>query len=88
MKSINEMQEENILKVIKDGPRLRYDYSTWIVARDPKKKRVCIGGLGCMSVGQMWCDEEPEHTRYAGYKKAPIIDAPDSPEPWFRDDKE
>lgn len=51
--------------------RLSYDKQTWIVARDRANKKVLIGGLGCIGVGQMWIDED-------GYQEAPgFNDAPE-----------
>ena len=56
---LNLLAEQNVLKVLRDGPRLRSDYNTWIVAR--RQGRVLVGGLGSLGVGQMWLDEGPQH---------------------------
>lgn len=71
-KSLDELQGENVAKFMQDGPRLRRDYNTFVTARDPERKMVCLGGLGSMGVGTMWFEERPEHHNYPGYDDAPI----------------
>lgn len=46
--------------------------NTYVVARDPDAKKILIGGLGTMGVGQLWFDEEPDHKNYSNYKTAKI----------------
>jgi hypothetical protein len=71
---IGVLQHGNIVKAIKDGPRLRYDYSLFCVARDRARKRVLVGGLGGLGVGQEWF-EEAGHAHYPGYEDAPERDS-------------
>ncbi len=47
----------------------------FVVARDPSKKMVLLGGLGAMGVGEMWFKDEPPHRDYHGYDDAPIQDS-------------
>ncbi len=61
---------------LKHGPGLRKDYNVWVVARDPEAKRVLLGGLGGMGVGQMWFGEDDRHKEYPGYAEARIEHAP------------
>lgn len=68
---INKLAEENIKDVLENGPGLRYSRNTWIVAKDPKRNRILVGGLGGLGVGQMWFDETPDHKNYPGYDEAP-----------------
>ena len=64
-----EALAENVGKFMEDGPRLRYDYHTPVLA-------VCdcgyvlLGGLGGCGVGQMWFPEEERHKDYIGYDEA------------------
>ena len=44
-----------------NGPKLRYDYNIWVVAKDTKRKKVLLGGLGGMGIGQMWLEMEDRH---------------------------
>lgn len=65
-----EAAAQNISKFMADGPRLRSDYNTWIVARDRSRGYVLVGGLGCMGMGEMWCRDEPRYASYPGYAAA------------------
>jgi hypothetical protein len=67
----NHLIEANVLKAIKDGPHLRYDYNVIIVARDRAAQRVLLDGVGSLGVGQVWQSEEPRHAQYPGYADAP-----------------
>jgi hypothetical protein len=49
--------------------------STFVVARDPARKMVKLGGLGCLGVGEMWFADSLDHQTYAGYAEAPIEDS-------------
>ena len=44
--------------------------NTFVIARDKKNKKILLGGLGILGVGQMWVDEKLHHKKYRGYKKA------------------
>ena len=64
-----EALNENFRKFMKDGPRLRYDYNTPVLA-------VCdcgwvfLGGLGGLGVGQMWLEGDERFKDYIGYDEA------------------
>lgn len=68
---LNALREQNVAKVMADGPRARYDMNIWVVARDRVDGWVKLGGLGAMGVGEMWEPDGPEMLRYAGYEEAP-----------------
>lgn len=65
------LQEQNVLKAIQDGPRARTDYNVFVVARDRTARRVLIGGLGSLGVGQMWFPEQEQYVSYPGFENAP-----------------
>lgn len=71
---INAMRESNILKALRDGPRLRRDYDEWIERRT-LDGHVLLGGLGAFGSGEMWFKEEPRHKEYPGYATCPVDDA-------------
>lgn len=48
---------------------------TWIIAKNSKNKRVLLGGLGSIGVGQMWFEEHPDFAKHAGYAEAPERDS-------------
>ena len=81
--NVNALREQNVLKVLRDGPRLRTDYNTWIVARDPDAGLIKLGGLGGMGVGEMWFTETEDHKLRAGYDDAPCIKSPDQNQPFW-----
>ena len=68
MKIVDKLQMENFEKFLEDGPRLRYDYNVFIVAK--REGQVLLGGLGSCGVGEMWVDEEARHKDYPGYTEA------------------
>ena len=74
-KEIEQFQAENIENFLEHGPGLRYSYHTWIVAKDTVRKRVLLGGLGGLGVGEMWREEQPEHRKYPSYAEAPEKDS-------------
>ena len=41
-----------------------------MLARDRVRGKVLLGGLGGMSMGQMWMDDEPHYAKYKGYLTA------------------
>lgn len=69
--SIEKLQNENLSNFMENGPGLRTSYKSWVVARDRKKKRVLLGGLGSMGCGEMWFTDQPRYADYEGYKNAP-----------------
>lgn len=73
-KTTEEAQAENVADFIENGPGLRYGRNTWIVARDPKRGVILIGGLGGMGIGEMWFAENESHRDEIGYSEAKIID--------------
>lgn len=85
IEDINVLRELNVLKVMKDGPRLRSDYNTWIVARDPEAGLIKLGGLGGMGVGEMWFQESERDVQLPGYEDAPTVQSPaQSDDPFWR----
>lgn len=72
--TIEQLQAENIAKFMQDGPRLRVDYHTFIVAKDTKNRRLLIGGLGCLGVGEMWSEAWDEDKNKPGFDEAPEMD--------------
>ena len=68
---IAKLQAENFEKFLADGPRLRYDYHVWVVAKDTEHKKVLLGGLGGCGVGEWWFDMEERYTEYSNYAEAP-----------------
>jgi|SRR5580704_12472670 hypothetical protein len=69
-KKIAEAEEHNLELLFKDGPRLRFDYETWVVARDREAGMVVLGGLGGLGVGTMWAADE-RYQDAVGYDDAP-----------------
>lgn len=58
-------------------PRLSYRHQIFLVARDRAKKKVLLGGLGAMGVGQMWVDENPDkYPAFENWDTAPEREAP------------
>jgi len=66
-----QKQKENTKIFMENGPGLRYDYNTWIVAKDSAHNKVLIGGLGGMGCGQMWAETEQRHKDNLEYAVAP-----------------
>ncbi len=67
---IEALQAQNIINAEKNGGKLSYDKTIFVVARDRGAKRVLLGGLGGMGVGQMWFEEEGSE-KYFGFEDAP-----------------
>ena len=53
-------------------------YCGWIEAKDSKKERVLVSGLGTLGVGSMWFEMTERHRDYPDFKEAPEVDAPPS----------
>ena len=66
--------ENNLEVFMEQGPGLSTQYLTFIVARDRAKKRVLVGGLGGMGVGEMWFNDDPHFAAKPGYENAPDAD--------------
>lgn len=66
------IQRANTAHFLKHGPGLSYAYQTFVIARDPDRGMILLGGLGGMGVGTMWFKERPEHKNKAGYAEAKI----------------
>lgn len=75
MSEAAERANHNLAEFLEKGPGLRYTTKTWIVARDPARKMVLVGGLGCMGCGQMWREERPTDHEDSTYQSAPIMDS-------------
>lgn len=54
VKTIEQKKEENLERVLRDGPRLSYGMNSWIEAKTPCGNFVLLGGLGGMGCGTMW----------------------------------
>jgi hypothetical protein len=78
-KTVEQAAAENMREFMKHGPGLRTATNTWVVARDPERRKVLIGGLGGAGVGQMWFDEKEGDKDRTGYDEAPIQNS--APEP-------
>jgi hypothetical protein len=76
---VDKLQAANLAEFMENGPRLSYAYSTWIVARDPERGRILIGGLGGLGVGQMWRAERDGDSERPGYADALLRTSPSGP---------
>ncbi len=54
---------------------LSYVNKYFVVARDRAKKRVLLGGLGALGVGEMWFDEDKDSPSTPGFHEAPHREA-------------
>ena len=72
MSEAEEALSENFIKFLEDGPRLRYDYNTPVLAICSCGD-VLLGGLGGCGVGQMWFPWEERYKDYPGYNEAERI---------------
>lgn len=77
MSKLSEALEHNLQDVIENGPRLSYSRKTAIVAYDPVKRRVLLGGLGALGVGEMWFDLREGHMKEIESEQVPVRPAPD-----------
>ncbi len=76
MATVAQMRAKNFDMMLRDGPRLRYDYNTWVEAKDTKSNKVLIGGLGGLGIGIMWFPMGKRHKKLPGFNEAPEKDAP------------
>ncbi len=56
------------------GPGLYKDMTSFVVAKDTKNKKLLLGGLGGMGMGEMWvnlCDGDENRS---GFAEAPEVD--------------
>ena len=63
----------NLADFFENGPGLRSNRSTWIVAKNTPKKMVLKGGLGAMGVGQMWMTATSSDQDSVEYAVAPEV---------------
>ena len=70
----DQLQRENILHFIREGPRMSTVYNVWVVAKDTKNELVKLGGLGACGVGEMVLPTQERHKQYTNYKEAPDTD--------------
>lgn len=73
MKTVEDVKAHNMKVYMRHGPGLNGHYRTFVIARDPYTKRILIGGLGSLGVGQMWFDEKDTDRDRIGYKEARIV---------------
>lgn len=71
---LQALQDANILKAIQDGPRMRRDYSQFVVARNRASGGVLLGGLGALGVGQMWFNDRGQYDELPGFADAPEME--------------
>lgn len=64
----------NAAVLMERGPGLDRRYQSFVIARDPGAKKILLGGLGGMGVGQMWIDTSPKDDNRIGYKNAPFME--------------
>lgn len=74
---IDQSQADNLAEFMEHGPGLRLSTRTWVLARDPEKKQVQLGGLGAFGVGRMWFLDDPSMSLKLGYDDAPLMHAPE-----------
>ena len=72
---MEQARQHNLDTFLRQGAGLSSNYTVWIEAKDSARKRVLLGGLGGMGVGQMWAEEENCHKKYLGYNEAPQSDS-------------
>lgn len=80
--TVEEVVAHNLQVTIDQGPCLSYRYQKFVVARDPAKGLILIGGLGGLGVGQMWSSESERHKALPGYDEAPVSDAGEGSIAW------
>ena len=73
LRTVAEVINNNMRIFMERGPGLDSRYRSFVVARNPSEKKILLGGLGGLGVGEMWFDEEPRHKSYPGYREAKII---------------
>ena len=69
-----EVAASNWQQVLRDGPGLRCTTGVFIIAKDTKRSKVLLGGLGGMGVGQDWRHLTERHEGIPGFDSAPDID--------------
>lgn len=54
----------------------RYVTTAYVVARDPERRLILLGGLGLgpAPLGRMVVDETEHHVTLDGYARAPLVD--------------
>lgn len=72
-KTPSQKQAENLVDFFENGPGLRGNRHTWIVAKNTPKDMVLKGGLGAIGVGQMWLAATPSDHDNLEYATAPEI---------------
>lgn len=75
MSADDEVRRHNIGVFMEDGPRLSWRYQTAYVAKDTKRNRVMVGGLGAMGIGRMWV-EHGDHDPPLDEIDVPEVDSP------------
>ncbi len=70
---ITDRARKNMEEFLDRGPGLRYSTRSWVVGRDRTRKKVLLGGLGGIGVGQMWFDESPRHAEDSTFADAPEV---------------
>ena len=56
-----DVYAHNIADVMENGPALRITRRTAVLAHDPERDLVLIGGLGALGVGTMWVARTDDH---------------------------
>jgi len=64
--------QENVERILREGPGIKYGQKYYIIARDRANKRVYARGFGGMGVGCMWTSESG-HTNDPDFDDAPEI---------------
>jgi hypothetical protein len=67
-----DLAKKNMKRFLRDGPRISSGYDHWVIARDPEKGMILLGGLGAMGCGSMWTRESEFHKELDGYTEAEI----------------
>lgn len=75
-KTVEQVQQENQAHFMERGPGLSYGYTSYVIAKDTKRKKVLLGGLGGMGCGSMWFDMDAEQDPLRpGWEEAPERDS-------------
>lgn len=72
-KTPSQKQTDNLVDFFENGPGLRGNRHTWIVAKNTPRNMVLRGGLGGVGVGQMWTAATPSDHDNLEYATAPEI---------------
>lgn len=73
-KTVEDAQKNNFDVFMERGPGLDSRYQSFVVAKDLKNKKILLGGLGGMGIGEMWFDMSEKDEARIGYQEAPVVE--------------